>query len=90
MQATAGPGWQELAATGYRDATRLASGDPAMYRDICLTNRAAIAPLLRSLAAELTRIAGHLDDPAALEALFTGARAKREAWLDAHPRFKTR
>ncbi|MCZ6788530.1 MAG: prephenate dehydrogenase/arogenate dehydrogenase family protein [Chloroflexi bacterium] len=39
------PSWREiskLASTGFRDATRLASGDPIMNLDICLTNRDGI------------------------------------------------
>lgn len=81
---TSDPRWAEmapLAATGYRDATRLASGDPDMYRDICGTNQEAIAPLLRSLAFTLETLADRLDDPQALEAFFTRARDAREAWL---------
>ncbi|MNX93493.1 prephenate dehydrogenase [compost metagenome] len=80
------PRWAQmapLAATGYRDATRLASGSPVMYRDICLTNQEAIAPLLRQLAASLTSLADQLDDPPAVEAFFTRARDAREAWLAA-------
>ncbi|MBO9539065.1 prephenate dehydrogenase/arogenate dehydrogenase family protein [bacterium] len=83
---TADPRWAQmapLAATGYRDATRLASGSPAMYRDICLTNQEAIAPLLRHLAATLTTLADQLDDPQAVEAFFTRARDARDTWLAA-------
>jgi prephenate dehydrogenase len=80
--------WAAIAATGYRDVTRLASGDPAMYRDICLTNAGAIAPLLRSLAGELERIAGDLEDRAALEALFTDARDRRDAWVHGQASFR--
>jgi len=39
---TASPAWDEmskLAASGYKDLSRLASGDPEMSRDICLTNQ---------------------------------------------------
>lgn len=80
--------WGEIAATGYRDVTRLASGDPTMYRDICLTNAEQIAPLLRGLAEKLLAIADQLDDRTALERLFTTARAQRDSWLQAHARFQ--
>ena len=85
------PEWavmQALAASGYRDATRLASGSTAMYRDICLTNGAAIAPLLRAMAARLSDLADQLDDPVALEVFFSETRAAREAWLAANDRFR--
>jgi hypothetical protein len=42
-----------VAGSGLRDTTRLASGDPLMHRDICLTNR-------DFLVQELERYAGHL------------------------------
>ncbi|MBI4301073.1 MAG: prephenate dehydrogenase/arogenate dehydrogenase family protein [Chloroflexi bacterium] len=44
--ATSSPSWQEmakLAASGFRDLSRLASGDPDMNRDICLTNSENLA-----------------------------------------------
>ena len=40
------PTWRDmskLAATGFRDVSRLAGGDPVMSLDICLTNREGIA-----------------------------------------------
>ena len=38
------PGNSEMpvAATGFRDTTRIAGGDPEMWRDIFMTNRKAI------------------------------------------------
>jgi prephenate dehydrogenase len=42
-----------LAASGWRDMTRLARGDPAMGAGIAVTNSAAIADRLRDLAAVL-------------------------------------
>lgn len=46
VSATTGtPQWPDmakLAASGYRDMSRLASGNPDMNRDICLTNRDSI------------------------------------------------
>lgn len=76
--------WPELrhiAATGYRDMTRLASGDPIMHRDVVLTNAAAIAPWLRSYARLLDEVAAHLDDPAFLDAFFRTAQQQRDEWL---------
>jgi prephenate dehydrogenase len=80
--------WSQIAATGYRDATRLASGDPAMYRDICLTNGAAIGPMLRALAVQLNEMADNLDDRTYLEELFVDARERRDAWLSGQARFR--
>lgn len=39
------PAWSDaamLASTGFRDMSRLAAGNPEMYRDICLTNSEAL------------------------------------------------
>ncbi len=47
------PAWKEmapLAATGYRDISRLASGDPQMHSDICIANRVAISRWLDEAA----------------------------------------
>lgn len=82
--------WPELgqiAATGYRDVTRLASGDPAMHRDICLTNAAAIQPWLRDMARLLDEVACHLDDPAYLDQLFSIAQQRRNHWLGERDRY---
>jgi prephenate dehydrogenase len=42
-----------LAAGGFRDMTRIAAGDPAMWLDICTDNRAAILGVLDELVASL-------------------------------------
>lgn len=75
------PALGRLAATGYRDVTRLASGDPAMHRDICLTNAPAIRERLHELSRLLAEVAEHLEDAAYLEALFGTAQDQREIWL---------
>lgn len=48
-----------IAGSGLRDMTRLASGDPTMHRDICLTNR-------DNLIDELERYVQHLQNAIAL------------------------
>ncbi len=72
---------QQIAATGFRDVTRLASGDPQMHRDICLTNAAMIGAELRGMAQLLNELAEHLDDAVYLERFFAAAQAHRAAWL---------
>lgn len=61
--------------------TRLASGDPTMHRDICLTNAAAMQPWLRDMARLLDHAADHLDDPDYLKYLFGDAQRQRASWL---------
>ena len=45
-----------LAAGGFRDMTRVAAGDPAIWPEICLENRAAITNVLDELLDELVEI----------------------------------
>lgn len=49
------PDMAELAASGFRDLTRLASGDPNMSHDICITNREPILHWLDRMVEELSR-----------------------------------
>jgi prephenate dehydrogenase len=49
------PDMAELAASGFRDLTRLASGDPNMSHDICITNRERILHWLDRMMDELSR-----------------------------------
>jgi prephenate dehydrogenase len=84
------PGWKEmaaLAATGFRDISRLASGDPEMHRDICLTNRVAISRWLEEAAQLLLDVRDQIeaDDATQLLDLFAHARAAREQWLVERP-----
>jgi prephenate dehydrogenase len=75
------PEWDvlaEIAATGFRDVSRLASGNPYMHRDICLTNGAAIRPWLRAAAQALESLANDLDDGDALLQRFEQAKTVRD------------
>ncbi len=68
-----------LAAGGFRDMTRIASGSPAIWLDICTENRAAIVQGLDSLVAGLieTRRVVADGDLEALERQLAGARQAR-------------
>lgn len=69
-----------LAASGYRDMSRLAAGSPAMYRDICLTNKESILDWLDALTAQLGVVRMHIaNGDEDLLAYFTRAREVRKA-----------
>lgn len=56
---TQNPSWEQmsqLAASGYRDFTRLASGNPEVNAHICLSNRAAIISWIDEFSKELQRL----------------------------------
>ena len=80
-------GWEaaaKLAASGWRDMTRLARGDAAMGAGIATTNAAALAPQVRALRDALDRWLDELErdggpDPDRLAARFQAARARLEA-----------
>ena len=82
MKSRLWPEMAKLAAGGYRDFSRLASGSPEMNRDICLTNREKITDWLdryievlkgyRNLVAE---------DSEELAEMLAQAHEARERWL---------
>lgn len=71
-----------LCANGFRDTTRIASGSPEMWRDICLANRVNLGRALDAFLAELQCFRRHLErgDAEAIEAFFARAKARRDAW----------
>ncbi len=80
------PAWRELArlaASGYRDVTRLASGDPVMGRDICLTNRDNLLRWLDTYVEQLRHYRQWLQEAngEALGKALTQARDARDRWL---------
>ncbi|NLG08843.1 MAG: prephenate dehydrogenase [Deinococcales bacterium] len=68
-----------LAAGGFRDLTRVASGDPLMSRDMVAGNRAAVKQALAGYRAQLERLERLLDDPEALLAAGERARLTRDS-----------
>lgn len=55
-----------LAAGGYRDLTRVASGDPIMSRDMVMGNKIAVKEAIVNLQARLEHIQNILEDPETL------------------------
>ena len=72
-----------IAATGLRDMTRLAGGDPEMWRDIMTTNRKAILGSLEKLSRSLNRLQTLLtkDNAKAIEQFFARTKDRRDATL---------
>ncbi len=79
MRAERTPRTWDLAAGGFRDTTRIASSSPSIWRDICLTNRAAILEAVDETALELAAFRKALEaaDAGALTAFFEKAREGR-------------
>ena len=74
----------DLAASGFLDTTRVASGDPAMWVAICLANREALLAALATLGGRLNDFAQALQsgDAKALEALLARAKSRRDGQFD--------
>ncbi|MCC6797637.1 MAG: prephenate dehydrogenase/arogenate dehydrogenase family protein [Candidatus Hydrogenedentes bacterium] len=75
---------KHLVGKGFRDVTRIAEGRAEIWRDICLTNRNAIAKGLREFGAQLNAVRemiehGEADD---LDRFFQAAQAARRKVLD--------
>lgn len=77
------PQMAKLAATGYRDSTRLASGSPELNYGICSTNQRAIIAWIDRYVEELNEYR-HLvlEGEQELEKLFLKAREMRQRWLE--------
>ena len=71
----------KVAASGFRDMSRLAGGDPVLSAGIARTNRENLLEQLDAISRSLARLRRHLeaDDPRLIE-LFEEARSVRERW----------
>jgi prephenate dehydrogenase len=86
LATTKNPSWplmSRLAASGYRDLTRLASGNPELGADICLTNRSAITSWIDIFIEELQKlrnlVAGGSEE---IEQTLAMANEARQKWLE--------
>lgn len=69
-----------FAAGGFRDFTRIASGDPVMWRDISLANAEALMEAIDDFTADLATLRDAIErgDGEALEDTFRAAKAARD------------
>ena len=73
----------EYAAGGFRDFTRIASGDPVMWRDICLANGDAIQSMIDRFIGDLQALseAVHTHDGQQLLDIFAAAKSARDRYV---------
>lgn len=71
---------RQLAASGWRDTTRLAAGEVDMWSDILTTNSANVRGTIERMRVQLDRLDCALEDPRALrELLLDGQQARRRS-----------
>ena len=77
------PEMAQLASSGFRDVTRLASGSPEMSEDICRTNTENIIHWLDRMVAELRKYRDLIrgDDEEALFKAFARVQLERDAFM---------
>lgn len=76
--------WEDaslLAASGFRDISRLAAGSAEMYRDICLTNSEAITRWLDAYITSLTALRSQIAvHDRSIDEAFSRAKQTRQQW----------
>lgn len=73
----------ENAAGGFKDFTRIASSDPAMWQDICLANKDALLAHLDHFSNDLEQLRSALEnnDGDSLHKVFTRAKQSRDDFI---------
>jgi prephenate dehydrogenase len=71
-----------FAAGGFRDFTRIASSDPVMWRDICLSNREQVLAMMKRYRDEMEKMYKVLEagDGEKLREIFERAKKARDAF----------
>ncbi len=70
----------QFAAGGFRDFTRIASSDPRMWHDICLSNQEAILQMLDCFNSDLNKLINAIKqkDSEQIETIFSHAKSIRD------------
>ena len=70
----------QFAAGGFRDFTRIASSDPQMWHDICLSNKDSILQMLEYFNTDLNQLIKHIkqQDSEQISAIFSDAKNVRD------------
>lgn len=73
----------EFASAGFYDFTRIASSDPQMWRDICLSNKQEVLTSVKQFSAQLSRLEQAIEnsDANALKDMFNDAKQARDEGL---------
>jgi prephenate dehydrogenase len=86
LATTQNPSWprmSRLAASGYRDLTRLASGNPELGAHICLSNQDAIVSWIDTFIEELQKLRKLVADGSEeIERALATANKARQKWLE--------
>ncbi|MBE3588722.1 MAG: prephenate dehydrogenase [Thermoanaerobacteraceae bacterium] len=84
MNLPEGESFVPLAAGGFRDTTRIAGGNPLMWRDIFLSNQGAVLESIKVFREQLDRLEGMIaaGDGEGIRALLEEARTFRRAMRD--------
>ena len=71
------------AGGGFKDFSRIASGDAVMWRDICIQNKEQIIDHLKGYQSTLSELIDAIgdEDSKRLEMLFTTAKNTRDSWV---------
>ena len=71
------------AAGGFKDFSRIASGDAVMWSDICLNNKAQIIKHIKNYQKTLDSLVSSIDNENKneLEAFFVNAKKTRDSWI---------
>jgi prephenate dehydrogenase len=86
LATTKNPSWPQmsrLAASGYRDLTRLASGNPEVSAHICLSNQTTIVSWIDRFIEELQKLRTLVADGSEdIERVLAMANEARQKWLE--------